>query len=371
MMKSTLGLFISVAIFLPIPCLGEPLSADKFNNLRTECVGRYQISVPGEVEVMLSRPRAFSSFSDIAMGQYISNSSMKLLSSKPNPAPFSSYHYGGELGISPTVPSVDFDNLKKMIKTGLIEGKKRLLKEALEKDKDGYPSLAKGRRERAAGIRPMDYDTPIKFGWGLPYPLIYLYQNNSIFIYESLHGDDEEVKREIEKQFNSVLNDLRPRSLYEVPTQPGVCTPNGFIADDGTAPRDIGVTMRLIDHPEVEIFFRDTAGYLTGGTRNEPKDEIEFFWTIMYRQYTKLTEADFWGYRSIKMGGQKGKGMLVTIHRYDGSIDYGYIAVTEVPSQMLYVIRTAARAKGKPVGIDDIKNIAEKIMASVKPHAVK
>ena len=91
----------------------------------------------------------------------------------------------------------------------------------------------------------------------------------------------------------------------------------------------------------------------------------------MYQKFTKLTEADFWGYRSIKMGGQAGKGMFVTIHRYDDSKDYGYIAVTESPSQMLYVIRTAARAKGEPVSKDELKDIAEKIMASVKPHAVQ
>ena len=182
-----------------------------------------------------------------------------------------------------------------------------------------------------------------------------LLQQAVIFTYdEASHGDDEEVKKQIEKQFNSVLNDLRPRPLYSLPTQPGICIPYGFIADDGTASRDIGVTMRLIDHPEVEIFFRDTSGTLND---YEPKKEIEYFWTIMYQQFTKLTEADFWGYRSIKMGGQAGKGMFVTIHRYDDSIDYGYIAVVSdnanLPSQMLYVIRTAARAKGEPVSKDD------------------
>ena len=75
------------------------------------------------------------------------------------------------------------------------------------------------------------------------------------------------------------------------------------------------------------------------------------------------------------MGGQAGKGMFVTIHRYDDSIDYGYIAIVNdipnTPSQMLYVIRTAARAKGEPVGKDELKDMAEKIIASVKRHPVQ
>jgi hypothetical protein len=50
MMKSTLGLFFTVAIFSSIPCFAEPHSSVEVNNWKMECVGRYQISVPGEVE---------------------------------------------------------------------------------------------------------------------------------------------------------------------------------------------------------------------------------------------------------------------------------------------------------------------------------
>ena len=43
----------------------------------------------------------------------------------------------------------------------------------------------------------------------------------------------------------------------------------------------------------------------------------------------------------------------------------------DTSSKMFYVISTASRAKGTPVSKDELKDMAEKIMASVKPHAVQ
>jgi len=81
------------------------------------------------------------------------------------------------------------------------------------------------------------------------------------------------------------------------------------------------------------------------------------------------------GYRFISTGGQKGKVLFVTITRMDDMQDYGYVVYVEgghaTPSQMLYVIRTASRAKGKPVSKDELKDMATQIMASVKRQVVQ
>ena len=88
-------------------------------------------------------------------------------------------------------------------------------------------------------------------------------------------------------------------------------------------------------------------------------------------------EPNFPGYHSIQMDGQKGGAVFFTIIREDKSKDYGYIAAVKgddkagIPSQLLYVIGTASRAKGKPVNKVELKDMAEKIMASVKKHPVQ
>lgn len=63
--------------------------------------------------------------------------------------------------------------------------------------------------------------------------------------------------RKSEPEVLSLLNRFRPRKLYEVPTEQGFCLPYGFIAgDSGHEPRNIGITYRLQNHPDVTIFFR-------------------------------------------------------------------------------------------------------------------
>jgi len=349
MMKSTLGLFILAALLIPILSLGVQHNLDELAKWKTECVGRYQVSVPGNVDIAIARfgISAHAGFSD---GQ---------------PAPFSQLSYLGEISIFSFASGADIIKFK----NNNILSQKKMKKELLD-------SSDEKKKKWGREMKGLKYDTPTLFGWDGEdrYPALNFILSNKIISY-SINNYNDATKDLNKKNFNNFLNNFNPRTLHEIPTQPGVCIPYGFIADDGTAPRDIGVTMRLIDHPDVEIFFRDTSGYLTGGTLHSPKDEIEYFWTIMYQKYTKLTEADFWGYRSIKMGGQAGKGMFATIHRYDDSIDYGYIAIVDdipnTPSQMLYVIRTAARAKGEPISKDELKDIAEKIMSSVKPHPVQ
>jgi hypothetical protein len=356
MMKSTLGLFITVAIFLPIPGYPELHSSDEVNNWKTECVGRYQISVPGEAENALKNPKFFTRKRpkgidiDFDYNEFIFSDKSRALFSRL-------ITEGGEFSVTPILKK---DEIAKMKIEFNNRTQKRIAQLRKEGDKDAASSIHVLNTNLHDG-----YMRVSRTG-----ATIYLQYEDRIF---NQSGGIENLSGKYFAQ--SFLEHFHPRTLYSLPNQPGICIPYGFIADDGTAPRDIGVTMRLIDHPDVEIFFRDTAGYLSGGTLHKPKEEIEYFWTIMYQKYTKLTEADFWGYRSIKMGGQSGKGMFVTIHRYDDSIDYGYIAVVSdnanLPSQMLYVIRTAARAKGKPVSKEELKDIAEKIMASVKPHAVQ
>lgn len=321
--------------------------ADKPNEpdlWKTECIGRYQITLPSEVEIALIK---LNKNKDGTSGELFNDGQV---------ASFAHLDYYGDLYVSAQVAEIEYGQYKQVLELRNKKSKQEYLNSSDEK-----------KQNWGKQMKPMTYNTSSLFGWDIEdrYPGLYFYLENRIFIYQPSHGNNALRK----KQFNSVLNDLRPRPLYFLPKQPGVCIPYGFIADDGTAPRNIAVAMRLIDHPDVEIFFQD------GAPSKEPKMAITLF-LGGYVNDEKGINVDFRGYRSITMGEQKGKALFVTIERMDDTIDYGYIAyvkgdvsaATDTPAQMLFVIRTASRAKGTPVSKDELKEMTEKIMSSIKRH---
>lgn len=56
------------------------------------------------------------------------------------------------------------------------------------------------------------------------------------FGYTERGVSDEEALQRLDPHVRRVLAALRPRAAFEVPRQPGVCLPFGFLADDGTPP---------------------------------------------------------------------------------------------------------------------------------------
>ena len=105
---------------------------------------------------------------------------------------------------------------------------------------------------------------------------------------------------------------------------------------------------------------------------------MSMLWDQQTRSSKKIDLA-FPGYRSIKLAERSGTASFVEITRKDGSLDYGYAAVvngdhtakTDAPQLMLYVIRNASRAKGKPISKSELKDMAYKIAASIKRREVQ
>ena len=352
-MRSTFFIISIIAIFISTACYADASSIGELENWKTECVGRYQLSMPGEIEVATNKP-SHDGFTD--------NASF----SDGQKAPFSQMRYFGYLDVISPAKEPDVVNLKNILSSNREKAKKELLRSNSEKEKN----LGKL-------MKPLTYFAPDLFGWDSEnyMPGLYYFLDNKIFAHSLTNYEDDALRAINKKHFNAFLNGFRSRPLYEIPKQPGVCIPYGFIADDGTAPRNIAVTMRLIDHPDVEIFFLDSLYQLSPGEHSDSKQEILLF-LDQYASKQKYVDTGFWGTHTIKMSGQKGSGLFFTIARKDDTIDYGYIvsvkgdfsATTDTPAQLLYVIRTASRAKGEPVNKDELKDIAKKIVASVKRH---
>ncbi|WP_162083988.1 T6SS immunity protein Tli4 family protein [Sulfuriferula nivalis] len=268
-----------------------------------------------------------------------------------------------------------FENLKETISQQRNHRKQELIEQ--------------GNRSEADAIQIYDSGLPNTYVWIAKLGAgIYMDRNSRI--YQQSGWIENQSGLQYAKSF---LNHFHPRALYEIPNQPGVCFPYGFIADDGKAPRNVAVTMRLIDHPDVEVFFKDSSDYI-GKADDTAEDDLKWFWTMMYNRYAKTATMDSRGFRNITIDNHKGTGLFVTLTRYDrstyhgdvaislgapadGSTDYGYAAIvngdpkTNTPGQMIYVIRTASRAIAQgiqPVSKEQIKDIAEQMMASIKRH---
>lgn len=330
----------------------------------TECIGQYQLRIPGIVEVATNKPSS-DAFTDNAM---YSDGQISL---------FAQLQYFGYLNIVSPVSENEFTNFKNIIIAKREKYKQEYLNSGDEKEINW-----------GNGYKPLAYDTSSMFAWDNEdhNPRITYYLANKIFTYSYSNNENDNASKKLnQKYFNNFLHGFHFRPLYEIPTQQGVCIPYGFISDDGTTPHNIAVTMRLIDHSDVEIGFKDSTyfeptvekGELSSGYLN-PKDAINsFFNNSGVTNNLEKVESNFPGYHSIQMGGQKGGAVFFTIIREDKSKDYGYIAAVKgddkagVPSQLLYVIRTASRAKGQPVSKEELKDMAEKIVASVKHHPVQ
>jgi hypothetical protein len=341
--------------------LNNPHEANIF---KTECIGQYQLSFPSNVEVAMNKP-AYDGFTD-----YSSFNDDQV-------APFSNMQYFGYLNVISPAKEADFIYLKKI----LLQNRDKVKQSLLDSDTADSKYLVKL-------IKPLTYDTMEMFGWdGSDYvPGIYYFSENKIIAHILTNYDDESHRVINNIHFEAFLKGFRIRHLYELPNQQGICIPYGFIADDGSTPHTIAVTMRLRDYPDVEVGFQDNSEgepvYESGKNiqyiHPEPKDAINsFFNNSGVTNNLEKVESNFPGYHSIQMDGQKGGAVFFTVIREDKSKDYGYIAAVKgddkagVPSQLLYVIRTASRAKGKPVSKDELKDMAEKIMASVKRHPVQ
>ena len=330
-------------------------AADASADWKTECVGRFQVSLPGEVEMALLIPQALVK-SDI-------NNKYRFLDQTS--APRSDIRYQGTLGVSAGLNEGDFTQLR----SDISQKKQKSKQYFLENDD---PSTANS-------IRLFDIASVDTFAWRSKQTVdAYIYRSRHIFHYfvSGLSNESEH-----QSLLSAFINSFHPRPLYETPKGEGVCIPYGFIKDDGKPGRQIGVTMRLKAHPEVEIFFEDRSAADYGikqTAQTQEKTEMSMLWDQQVRSSKKIDLA-FLGYRSIKLDGRNGTGGFVEITQLDDSKDYGFAAVvngdhtakTDSPQLMMYVIRTASRAKGTPISKSELKDMAKKIAASIKRREVK
>ncbi|MGJ7529985.1 T6SS immunity protein Tli4 family protein [Variovorax sp. GB1P17] len=331
------------------------------SNWITDCVGRMQLSMPGQVEVA-----AYSASSLEKLFQpIVENGNFEFQDGQV--AGYSGSSYNAPLRVTHSLSEAQ-------IKTLLIQAKKG---EARTRDfimkKQKPPSSDAPRFEDLELVQRGGVAFRVNASYSLTVPV----GSHLLYADVSYPGKDwSSVRGEFEVlAYGSAL-----RAIGDVPRLPGICLPYVFIKDGGSARRYVSTTYRLMEHPDVTIMLRDSKAESISRDTNPdkvtPEAQIDFFWRQSY-QDPKRMESIWQFLRPIKLANVSGKASLVQLTRSDDQIDYGYLAVAEgdpdaeedTPNLMLYVIRDAKNAKAKgiePLDKDEFIKLAQTIAASVK-----
>ena len=88
---------------------------------------------------------------------------------------------------------------------------------------------------------------------------VYLTRGEYVYVFESTVKMNTPSDKEIHKRdFSAMLKSFRTRALNEIPTEPGVCIPYGFIPDDGRTVVEFKQSLRFPDAPGV-LYTIDTG----------------------------------------------------------------------------------------------------------------
>lgn len=219
---------------------------------------------------------------------------------------------------------------------------------------------------------------------------LYSFQTETDPLPENKIKTADETVIKMEPITQSLMKHFRPRELFEVPSEQGFCLPYGFIAgDSGQTPHEMGVTYRLIDHPDVTIFFLDFGVNKERRTdKYSMKDAMTRMWQNSYLMgaYEKELLSPQW--QHIEMDGREGMATFVKatynnyptydynghVKEYNNYINYGYLAYVrgdketrnKKPDLLLYISQDSSQAKNKqPMSKDELFDIAEHITRSV------
>ena len=340
------------------------------NDWKTECIGYFNISFPGEVEIALS---------DIEADGRVTNPSFSYVR-RPM---LGGLAHGGQFQVTDKV-SYDFFSKKKNDEMTYLD------KLTIEQAKTGgsFKNYDNNRKDFfTKTFADLDGTAVTSYRW--MEDRMYLHRVDTRY----LHFTDAQV----ENYLAEFSDQFRPRKLYEIPQEPGYCIPYGFVKNTMPQhPRKLALSMVLKDHPDVTVELREWGVPLNV---REPENEVNFlkkFWGI--DGYAKGTKpVGFPRFPSVEMGGQKGRSVFVEITLPEEcgheeipfnpqvslppivcktpEIDYGYMAYVagepsikeDKPNLTLFVMRDSEYGPdGKPtIGKEELRKIAETIAASV------
>jgi Tle cognate immunity protein 4 C-terminal domain len=339
--------------------VGVARAAPSLADPKDECVGRIQLSLPGEADIAATSEKTLA-------GELVRGSAQPAtVFADGQRAGYSYLGFGGVLLISHPVDTSAYAAMATKLRVTREGAKNRVRKNPTEDNGD--------RLEFAIP----QTKSPSSVAWRVngAYALLVRVGDSSIY----WSGNAAPIGEAAQIVFADI-EQAQPRQIFSVPAQTGVCAPYVFIPDGGQRGRDIRVTYRLKEQPDVTVWLADSNASTPRpdqiASHFTPEYKTNFFWTQRY-QSRKSVKMLWHHLHDVKLDGRKGVASFVELTREDDTIDYGYLAVvrgdpdakTDAPDLMLYVIRDAknAIAKGKqPIDKAEFLEMAEAIAASVK-----
>lgn len=373
-----LRIIVKVCLTLAFLLTKTAIAASQFN-WKTDCVGRFTLELPGKAEVAMVVHKAFetpekdpryptnaaTNFVQGGGGFHFSNGEETSGYSGPNT-------WGSEqklgtglvsLATGPKADKAEFERFRRAMDSYYNQTKKRLIN-----------SLAKKDNEQAQFIEPMTSPFPLSHAWKWRSNYYLLWRDDRLFNFAYTETDPSAFPT---PQY--ISDHIRSREIFEVPKEQGLCLHHAFLPDDGTLPRAVAMTYRLIDHPAIEIYFSDNFAH--GDEKSPPEEIIKAFWQLqgsgIYAKKLQLINPHIPGmvhFPEVELAGFKGKRSLVEITNPDGSLDYGYFAFVrgdknaneDRPNLTLYVVGKNVNATATPLTKDEIEEIANHIARSIK-----
>ncbi|MFV5216166.1 T6SS immunity protein Tli4 family protein [Azonexus caeni] len=208
--------------------------------------------------------------------------------------------------------------------------------------------------------------------------------NNSVFLWGQETASEIEFTH-VEDKLKSLINALRPRPLFDVPAEPGLCLPYVFIPDGGQGGHAIAMTYRLKEHPDITINLRSKTAESTPkeGDNIRPDAVTNDFQTDLYwgAYLANVVDArSLWhlpAKRPMHMAGRSGlETFLAVVRSKDSEEDYIYHAVArgdpdepeKAPDVRLVVEQNRQNAikRGiQPLTQDEVLKLSRQIAASV------
>ncbi len=333
-------------------------------NWKAECVGRMQVSFPGDVDVAAVSKRSW------LRSRTVPGSVVAYTFADDQKAEWSDLGYLGEVLITQTLSDADLKTFTQEIERGRI---------AVKTFNGKLPKMADKRPFKDLSVAHQN-----GYAWDVDNGKIaQLFVAKHYFSWGS-YSDIAEAEQS--RHFRTIIEGLSPREPHTLTSTPGICVPYAFIQDDGKARRHIATTYRLREHPDVTVMLKDVSAVEVDPKANpkvyDPEAISDSFWARYDNTYRKSLRG-VWSdpYKRTTMAESKGVESFVKIVREDGAVDYGYLVVArgdpaakqDTPDLMLYVIQDSKNAKTKgvaPVGKDAFLELAQTIAKSVKRRVV-
>lgn len=180
---------------------------------------------------------------------------------------------------------------------------------------------------------------------------------------------------------------LRPRQLFDVPSEPGLCLPYVFIPDNGQEKHAIAMTYRLKEHPDITVNLKSKTAEPTP----EPEGDIrpdavtndfrtDLYWGAKVTPSRVKSARSIWhapARRSLQLAGRAGQETFLAVVRKNATEeDYIYLAVArgnpdapETSPDIRFFVeqkRENAIKRGiTPLTQDEVLKLARQIAASV------